>query len=76
MKVHFLDNFQDSVSPTVGERTDGWLVDSEEEEAEEILCGTEVSSDNGVFFEGIWGTGGMIRGRPAKGSVSDNVSKD
>ena len=65
--------------PAVDEGADAsyvWLVDNDEEELQEILWTSEVSSDGGVFFEGIWGTGGIVRGRPAKGSVSDNVSKD
>src|SRR5271155_5359994 len=49
------------------------LVDCDEEEAQENLWRAGVSK---VFFEGSCGTGGMIRGLPAKGSVSDKVSKD
>ena len=45
------------------------MVDDDKEEAQDI------ESSNGVFFEGICGTGGTFC-RPAKGSLSDNVGKD
>ena len=75
--IHLLNNFWDSVWPAVDERVDvshAFPVDNDEEEAQEILSMTEVSTDNGVF--GNWDTGGIIIDCPAKGSVSVNVSKD
>lgn len=58
------------LGPADGDGSHAWLVDSDEEEGHEIPWMTAVS---GVFFEGLWG---IMKGRPAKGSVSGSDSKE